>query len=104
MTFNVLHASTVRESGIMRVEEVDRTGNEFGDSQVFFVVGEPDKKLVFRSGRPVYDDDGRLKAERIFIVEKPDFDITVIVGKQIVCVGKQTDESIGERESETAGE
>lgn len=56
------------------------------------MVGEPEKRLQFRTGRPIYDSDGRLAKERIIIAEVPDFDVATLVGKEISNAAATTDD------------
>ena len=82
-TFRVLHASVLRDSGILRVVP---EGDPSDDSLSFSVEGEPDKRLQFRTARPIYDSNGELLSERIFVVDRPEFDLTTLIGKRICNV------------------
>ena len=79
--YRVQHASTNRNSGLLRVAPVT-TDLPAGD--VLVVDGDAKRSVVFRTGRPAYDADNNLQPERIFVVELPDYDITSLIGELII--------------------
>ncbi|MFO0884018.1 MAG: hypothetical protein U0894_07525 [Pirellulales bacterium] len=79
--YEVKRASVYRETGLLRVLPLEVHGPT--ESRLLYVVGCPTKCLTFRGGRVVFDDDGNLSPEFIFIVEKPDFDIKSIIGMHL---------------------
>ncbi len=79
--YEVKRASVYRETGLLRVLPLEVHGPT--DLRLLYVVECPTKCLTFRGGRVVYDDDGDLSPEYIFIVEKPDFDIKAIIGMHL---------------------
>ena len=70
---------------------------------MFSVVGQPEKTLRFRSGRPIYNEAGELSNERIMIVEPPAFDIASLVGHEISSKeqGEPKGTKIGMSEAQT---
>jgi uracil-DNA glycosylase len=82
--YEVKKASIVRDSGLLRVLPLEDNGQDGFRS--LYVVECPTKNLTFRTGRPVYDDDGKLMRELILVVDKPDFDIQSIVGMHLSSI------------------
>ena len=80
-SYRVQQASTIRNSGLLRVAPV-ATDLPAGD--ILVVDGDATKSVVLRAGRPTFDDDNNIQPERIFVVELPDFDITSLIGELLI--------------------
>jgi hypothetical protein len=65
-TYFVRTASIYRNAGILGVDILESKAHR---GLKFEVVGEPDKRLKFRTARPVYDEAGKVLANRIFQFE-----------------------------------
>lgn len=80
MMYRITKASIVRDAGLLRVVPID---GESDHSQFLYVVESPPKCLTFRTGRPIYDEEGHLTPELILVVDKPDFKIESIIGTHL---------------------
>lgn len=78
--YRVLGASIQRRSGILSVE-IEVSDNQDGPG--FEIEGQPERKIRFRSGRVVFEDDA-LSNKRILIIEPPDFPIEELVSCRIL--------------------
>ena len=84
MMYQIMKARLVRDAGLLRVLPIN--DGDPAHSNLLRVLESPPKCLTFRAGRPVYDEEGRLTSELIFIVEKPDFDIESIIGMHLSSI------------------
>ncbi len=82
--YQITKASVVKDAGLLRVRPIG--DGESDHSKHLCVVESPSKCLTFRTGRPVYDEEGRLTPELILVVEKPDFEIETIVGMHLSSI------------------
>jgi hypothetical protein len=78
--YRVLGASVHRQTGILSVQIEESKDGAGPDLEV---EGQPEKKLQYRAGRIVYDNDN-VTNKRILIIELPEFPIEELKGQRLL--------------------